>query len=182
VDDLDRRALEALYAGTHGVWGVTMTVFTVLGAGWSAILLVPLLWHARSRAFAAPLTVAIAVQAVLVWATKAMVGRVRPWIALGLPTPIGAPHDGSFPSGHAAGAFCLAAFLALALPAAWPASPRRARMIGVAAFIYAALVACSRVVLGAHFPTDVLCGALLGGAIGAAGAWSYVRSRTQTSA
>lgn len=180
MNELDRRAFEALYAGAHGAWGVTAIVFTVLGAGWSALLLVPLLLHPRSRAFAAALAAAVVVQAGLVWRIKAMVGRVRPWIAFHLPTPIGAPHDGSFPSGHAAGAFCLAAFVAIALPAAWEASPsarRRARVLGAAAFVYAAMVASSRVVLGAHFPSDVLCGAALGGAVGAIAAASYVASR-----
>lgn len=64
----------------------------------------------------------------------------------------------SFPSGHAQHAFAWATFLALR----W----RR----GAAAFVaLAALVALSRVVLGVHFPLDVLVGALLGAGFGAAG-------------
>jgi undecaprenyl-diphosphatase len=57
----------------------------------------------------------------------------------------------SFPSGHATTAFALAALLALWHPrwaAAWLA--------------LAGLVGLSRVVLGAHFPSDVLAGAALG--------------------
>jgi undecaprenyl-diphosphatase len=174
---LDVRALWAVYGGAHGAFSALMVTVTVLGAGWSALLLLPMLWHVRTRAFAAPLTGAVVVQAGVVWAVKALVGRVRPWMALGLPAPIGTPSDYSFPSGHAAGSFCLAAFLAVALPAAWPAAPARARAVSALAFVYAVLVATSRVYLGAHFPSDVVVGALLGAAIGAAAGVAY--SRTQ---
>jgi undecaprenyl-diphosphatase len=175
VTDLDVRALLAFYGGAHGSFAPLMTLLTLAGEGWSALLLLPMLWYARTRRFAGMLSAAIVAQAVLVWALKAATGRVRPWIALGLPAPVGSPHDFSFPSGHAAGSFCLAAFLALALPVAWPGSPGRARLASVAAFVYAALVASSRVYLGAHFPGDVLFGALLGGGIGAAAGLAYIR-------
>lgn len=177
MTNLDVRLLHAIYGGAHGPLSTAMIALTVLGAGWTSLLLLPLLWAARTRPFAALLTAAVVAQAVLVWATKAAVGRVRPWIALGLPAPIGAPRDFSFPSGHAAGSFCLAAFLAFALPAAWPAAPRRARLVSAGVFLYAALVATSRVYLGAHFPSDVLAGAILGGSIGAAAGLVYGRRR-----
>jgi undecaprenyl-diphosphatase len=175
MTDLDVRALEALYGGAHGSLSALMTAATVVGEGWSALLLLPLLGVARTRRFAGLLSLAILAQAVLVWALKAAVGRVRPWIALGLPAPIGSPHDFSFPSGHAAGSFCLAAFLWLALPVAWPSWPGRARAAASMAFVYAALVAASRVYLGAHFPGDVVIGALLGGGIGAMAGLAYLR-------
>jgi len=60
----------------------------------------------------------------------------------------------SFPSGHATTAFALAALLVLWYPR-WAA--------GFLAL--AGLVGLSRVVLGAHFPSDVLAGAALGTAV-----------------
>lgn len=57
----------------------------------------------------------------------------------------------SFPSGHATTAFAAAVLLAIWYPR------------GSGVFLgLAALVALSRVVLGSHFPSDVLTGALLG--------------------
>lgn len=66
-----------------------------------------------------------------------------------------APHAyASFPSGHATTVFALAVVLALWYPR-W-----RSLFLGLAI-----LVGLSRVVLGAHFPSDVLAGALLGSGV-----------------
>jgi undecaprenyl-diphosphatase len=116
---------------------------------------------------------AIATTAVLVWAMKLAVGRVRPWLAFGFPPPIGEPHDGSFPSGHAAGSFCVAVFLACTIPSIWTGSRSSAHLLRLLALVMAALIALSRVYLGAHFPSDVVGGALLGAVIGGAGAALY---------
>jgi len=175
VHDIDVRALLAIYGGDSGAWAGAMIVFTLVGGGWSATALLPMMCYGRTRLFAASLAIAIAVQATLVWAIKLAVGRVRPWLALGLAPPIGAPRDGSFPSGHAAGSFCVAAFLAVALPVAWPHSRGRARALAAATLAVAALVALSRVYLGAHFPGDVLAGSLLGALVGAAIGGVYAR-------
>ena len=61
----------------------------------------------------------------------------------------------SFPSGHALNAFAIGSVVALAFP-------------GVAApvLLAASCVAASRVVLGLHFPSDVLAGSVLGALVG----------------
>jgi undecaprenyl-diphosphatase len=61
----------------------------------------------------------------------------------------------------------------------WPSEPARARLGGALAFLLAALVALSRVYLGAHFPSDVFSGALLGALVGALAAGLYVRGRAR---
>jgi undecaprenyl-diphosphatase len=63
----------------------------------------------------------------------------------------------SFPSGHALNAFALVSVVALCFP---PLAP-----IG---FLVAATVGASRVVLGLHFVSDVLVGAIIGVLIGTA--------------
>ncbi len=170
---LDAQAFAVTYGGAHGTWGRTMIALTLLGSGWSALVLLPLLVWPPARRFASALALAILAQGTCVWAIKLVVGRVRPWIAMGLPAPPGAPHDGSFPSGHAAGSFCVAAFLVVVLPATSLASARRGRLVAALAVALATLIAVSRVYLGAHFPSDVVAGAMLGTLIGGAAGRLY---------
>lgn len=174
MQPLDLRAFLAIYGGSGGPWGAAMLGLTVLGAGYTAWALLPFALWRRTRRLALALAAAVATQAVLVWALKALLGRVRPWLALGLPAPWGHPHDGSFPSGHAAGSFCVAAFIVAVLPALTRRTAL-ARALSVAVLVLAALIAVSRIYLGAHFPSDVLAGALLGGAIGARAGAKYAK-------
>jgi membrane-associated phospholipid phosphatase len=176
--DLDGRYFRAMYGGDQGPLGAAMVALTLVGGGWAALALLPMLaWPGRPgvRSFSRALVAVIAGQALLVVAIKAAVGRVRPWIALSLPAPMGAPRDGSFPSGHAAGAFGVAAFVAVVLPDSFPESPWRARVLSAGLTGIAAMIALSRVYLGAHFPTDVLGGALLGVVVGGVGGSVYRR-------
>jgi len=179
MGDLDARTLAAMYGGAHGTWGPAMIALTCLGSGWAALALLPLLGWPPTRRFAGALALAIAAQATWVWALKLVVGRVRPWIAMGLATPIGAPHDGSFPSGHASGSFCVAAFVAIALPDVWPTPAWRARSVAAAAVAIASLIAVSRVYLGAHFPSDVLAGSAMGACFGAAAGGHFISRRAR---
>ena len=81
------------------------------------------------------------------------VGRTRPWKALGVTLHDTAvnPHGYSFASGHAVCAFAGCLILGAALPRwRWPL------------LVLAALIALSRVVLGAHYPSDIIVGSLLG--------------------
>jgi membrane-associated phospholipid phosphatase len=90
----------------------------------------------------------------LEWTFKQLVGRPRPEaVSLG------------FPSGHATAA---AAFFGAVvfLAAAWPPAARRAiRILAVAMIL---LVGTARVMLRAHWPSDVLAGIALGLALAAA--------------
>ena len=79
--------------------------------------------------------------------------RVRPSDRFADPdTLVRVAHTPSFPSGHAATSFACAATLARYL----------SRRTAIALYVLAALVAWSRVYVGAHYPLDVLAGAVLG--------------------
>lgn len=86
------------------------------------------------------------------WLLKNTLRRQRPPEALpSFNAMIVASDKFSFPSGHTAGAFLLAS-LTIGLYGA----------IAMPMLLWAALVGCSRVILGVHFPTDILAGAVLG--------------------
>ena len=103
---------------------------------------------------------AIAVPGLFVTIVKRIIGRARPNVGGSLDPFLFSPFKweaayAGMPSGHATTAFAvLVAFGTL-----WP----RAR---TALLIYAVLICISRVVVTAHYPTDVLAGALVG-AVGA---------------
>lgn len=90
--------------------------------------------------------------------SKRMVGRVRPTVeAIPIARKLArAPLTTSFPSGHSASAAAFATAVAMEAPA-FVSAP----VVGLAA-----AVAGSRMVTGAHFPSDVLGGSALG--VGAA--------------
>src|SRR5205085_8882867 len=99
-----------------------------------------------------------------------LVGRARPATLLGAAVLRGAPGTGvGFPSGHAAVAAALAT-------AAGPYLGRRTRRILWAGV---AIVGVARIYVGAHLPIDVVGGAALGWAVGAAFhlAWGAPRPR-----
>jgi undecaprenyl-diphosphatase len=145
-----------------------MIVLTVVGSGWSMLWLSPLLIMKRTRAVAGTLGLALVLTAILVFSLKALVGRTRPWIALGVhPHYFSGPTDGSFPSGHAAGGFCVAAYcIVLVYGSNWSLHTRVA--VSTLLAMVATGIAVSRVYLGVHYPLDIMAGAILGATIGAA--------------
>jgi undecaprenyl-diphosphatase len=117
--------------------------------------------HPKLRSHVFRLVGVLVVVAIAVFSLKALFGRARPCMCLSDVHALvfSAPTDPSFPSGHAAGAFAFAAYVAL--------EARLHVLAKAAIFVLAAGIALSRVVLGVHFPSDVLVGALLGCFLGA---------------
>ena len=162
---------------TLSAWIWPMAVLSAIGGGWGSLAVVPLLASTRTRRFATSLAAVLGVTAVLVFALKRMVARVRPCGCLAEVKALvfDAPTDFSFPSGHSAGSFAFAVFVAVVLVSTIPehAGPRQ-RWLRRGGAVLLVLLACgvalSRIALGVHFPGDVFAGALLGASVALFGA------------
>lgn len=98
---------------------------------------------------------------------KPLIGRARPFtVSPGMALLVRAPGDASFPSGHTASSFAAVWALREAGSPLWKP-----------ALVLAVLIAFSRLYLYVHWPSDVLCGALLGMAAGRLGAEAAARWR-----
>lgn len=96
----------------------------------------------------------LATATLVVWAMKGIVGRARPalWDAQWY-------WGSSFPSGHTLSTAALATAAALCITRIWPRAGGLAMMLAV---LWTGLVAISRLVLGVHWPSDVLAAFCLG--------------------
>lgn len=98
------------------------------------------------------LLLSFALERCLHWVLKNTLKRPRPQSAIpGLCSLAAASSQFSFPSGHSSRAFLLATVLAIVFGE--PA---------MAMYLWAGTVALSRVLLGVHYPGDVLAGAIIG--------------------
>ena len=112
---------------------------------------------------------------------KPLIDRTRPWeVFQEVQAFLPPPGDASFPSGHSANSMGPAwAMLSASAPVkigerkvydevpclGWKGEgidPRTAHRLGIAAVILSLLIGLSRLYLGMHYPSDVVCGLLLG--------------------
>jgi undecaprenyl-diphosphatase len=99
----------------------------------------------------------VATADVLVIVLKNAIQRPRPYVTWPADVhPWGPGLSYSMPSGHTAESFALATSLSIAYPH-W--------YIIIPSYAWAASVACSRMVVGVHYPTDVLAGAIEGSVV-----------------
>jgi undecaprenyl-diphosphatase len=133
-----------------------MATLTVVGSGWTMLPIAATAAHPRMRGHALRLVGVLVLVAVAVFSLKALFGRARPCTSLAdiHALVFAAPTDPSFPSGHAAGAFAVAAYVAL--------ETRLHVGIKAALFVVSLGIALSRVVLGVHYPSDIAAGAGVG--------------------
>lgn len=131
---------------------------TRLGDGYAMMIaaaLAPLAYGQAGLQASARVLVAATTGVILYKIIKHKTARLRPCERQGdLHCTLAAPDYYSFPSGHTLHAF---AFAVIALDLS--------NTLGVVVLPLALAVACSRVVLGLHYPTDVLAGGAIGAAI-----------------
>jgi undecaprenyl-diphosphatase len=178
-EPLDRRRVALLWLLTLGAVAVKLTedvlggesgpidngiFFEAITLSASAVVLTPLtivatvaLIVAKRRFEATLLAGSVMGGAALVYVVKASIGRERPmlWDAQWY-------WGSSFPSGHTLVVAAFAAANALILGRLCPAARLSALAV---ALMWVVLVAFSRLILGVHWPTDVLAAACVGAAI-----------------
>jgi undecaprenyl-diphosphatase len=122
---------------------------SALGSTIVTALIISGIWYLGDNKTAKKLFFSLITANIVVWSMKSFFSRPRPQEA------VTGSFTYSFPSGHAATAFLMASVLSARYP-----SLRR--------YLYglAALVALTRVLLGLHYPTDVLAGAAIGLGLG----------------
>jgi len=164
---LDRTLFATLNGAASGWPDALLAGTTLLGQGVCALMLLAPALVRAPRVLAAALY-ATPIGLLLTHLPKHLLGVPRPARVLDAGTfhqvGMALANDNSMPSGHAITAFVAATVLVLASPAVGS----RLRWT-LAAFALALAVAASRVAVGAHWPSDVLVGAALGGLSGAAG-------------
>lgn len=149
-------------------WAVELSrFFEVVGrfrvSFWVATATVVVLLVARRWRLALGVAVLAAVAPAITDQLKLVVGRARPvW-----EDPLGAEPTYSYPSGHATAGLAVYAACGIAL-ALLLRDPRWARAIAVAATVLGLAVGVSRVVLGVHWPSDVVGGWCVALAVAAA--------------
>ena len=158
--------LDALQQIHTPVLDKIMVFITSLGnAGWFWIALgLVLLCMKKYRRYGVLILTALAFSALFGnIILKPLIARQRPcWINNTITMLVSVPKDFSFPSGHTQASF-----------AAATAIFTLNRRAGVCAIVLAALIACSRLYLYVHFPTDVLAGLVIGIGCGCLSAYVY---------
>lgn len=165
IDSLHQYDLRMLwyfvYSPRRSHWVAGARAVSRTGDGFIQILLPLLLWvldPVTGMPLVQTVVLAFAMERPLYWMLKHCCRRRRPpesvpfFVAV-----IRASDQFSFPSGHTMAAFLLATLVLLAYGGA-----------ALPLFIWASAVGVSRVVLGVHFPSDILAGATLGVLLGCA--------------
>lgn len=151
---LDRSIYEALYAGGHPALVLIAHALTLLGEPTvlvgAGFIVAAWLWRVGRGRFALGLLAVILLGRALSEVQKYTIARARPTLE---------PHlvvvkTSSFPSGHSTSSMIFYLTLALALTA----DVRRRRVLAIAAVALSLLIGLSRVMLGVHWPSDVVGG------------------------
>jgi membrane-associated phospholipid phosphatase len=131
-----------------------MLGLTQLGSGVVAFVMAAIEYYIGARRYAAVLALGTISLWLIVELLKAIIRRQRPYELEGM-RMVGSRMPGrSFPSGHTSQAFFLAVIISSGfLMPVWAS---------LLLYILAGLVAITRMYVGAHYPRDILAGAILG--------------------
>ncbi len=149
--------------GSRPVWlDWMMLSFTQIGSGIAALVFGFILFFAGDRLGAYELLLGTLTLWIVVELVKALVRRSRPIIRVTQARIVGYRASGrSFPSGHTSQAFFMATLMASHF--------HTSLWLVILLYAIALLVGITRMYVGAHYPRDVLAGAILGSAWGLLG-------------
>ncbi len=154
IQDLDDRYSGSAQTEQHPRFKRALAVVLAhSGDSWFWLIGLGLLWWLGAeewKQLALVMIIGIAVTAVIVLVIKFTVRRRRPQGEWGRIYRSTDPH--SFPSGHAARSSMLAV-IALGLGPLW---------LGLSLLVWVPLVGLARIILGVHYPSDILAGMALG--------------------
>ena len=165
LDDLDHRGQTARTwaiddRGLRGVLLVIEDLFAVVGMTVYTCVLVAVLWAKNHRRAAIYVAGVMILTSLLTTGAKLTFARSRPeWQDLEEVL-----NSKSFPSGHASSSAALAGLVIVVVVMLVRRSTIR-RLLSALAVLMAVVVALDRVLLGRHYPSDVVAGALLGVAV-----------------
>lgn len=165
---MDERLL-LLVNGSHTTWLNDFMWYATGTLPWM-LFFASLLWLVvKSNERGQTLFVLLCLALALILSDQLAASVIKPWVARLRPThdPLISAHIHvvrgyvgglySFPSNHAANTVALTTFMSLLV---------RHRYVTLSCLTWALLSSYSRVYLGVHYPSDILCGALLGASLG----------------
>ena len=128
------------------------------GDGYLQVLTPALVWLSGSLlapTYAIALAIVMLAERIIYYIMKNTLKRLRPCdFKKNLKSLIAASDKFSFPSGHTSAAFCFSTITIVTFGSAY--APM---------FIWASLVGASRVIIGVHYPGDIVAGAVMGSGI-----------------
>lgn len=153
--NIDNIILDAIYSLKNPFLDFLMPLVTSLGNGgiiWIIICIICLIFRKTRKC---GITMAMGLILSLIVCNlilKNAVARIRPFEANGiLDLLVEIPKDFSFPSGHSSASFVASTVIFFYY-----------KRSGICALVLAAIIAFSRLYLYVHYPSDVLCGTILG--------------------
>jgi membrane-associated phospholipid phosphatase len=163
ISDLDISILRYInhnrvLAFDHVLYYISFTTTFVSIGLLLTILLVSLKTKSKPlRAMFYKILAVLIVVATLSFTLKTIIYRERPFVTYPDIEKLSEAGNSSFPSGHTLEAFAIAVAFSILIPK---------RKVIIPVFIWASVVAYSRMALGVHYPSDILSGMIIGSSIG----------------
>jgi membrane-associated phospholipid phosphatase len=172
--------LPAMHFGNMAVWDISLLkcinngrnvatdgFFKIITDSAAPVaILIPLLLFLKDKRIAVYSTLTFLCTVVIDTVIKYVVNKPRPFVTYSFIQKVTSGGSASFPSGHTTDAFVTAAAISL-ISRKW--------YVVVPVYIWALLVAWSRMDLGVHYPSDVLAGVSLGTMMAFIGYGYYVK-------